>query len=85
MKNRLFVLTITMTFIIGVATAEGAIRVISTKGQCAYKKGRTWAPLRGGVVIPVGSKVSTGVRSQAILMVDDHKVTIKPLTMMKIY
>lgn len=85
MKTRLFALTITMTFLMGAATAEAAIRVVSTKGQCAYKKGRAWAPLRAGIVIPVGSKVSTGVRSQAILVVDNHKVTIKALTMMKIY
>ena len=61
------------------------IRVISTTGTVAYKSGTQWVPLRSGTTLSEGTKISTGVRSSAVIMIGDHKVTVKPLTMIKLY
>lgn len=72
----------TVLFIAGSSYAE--IRVLSVKGTASYKAGGGWAPLTTGTALAVGSKVSTGVRSRVEIKVNNHTVTVEPLTIMKI-
>jgi hypothetical protein len=60
------------------------IRVLSVKGAAAYKIGRQWTPLKQGMLLAVGTKVSTSVRSSVELKINNNTVTVKPLTIMKI-
>jgi len=76
-------LIITAVFIFTV-TAFAEIRVVSVKGTAAYKKGGPWIPLQAGTVLAVGTKVSTGVRSNVVININKHTVTVYPLTIMKI-
>ncbi|MDY6934604.1 MAG: FecR domain-containing protein [Spirochaetota bacterium] len=61
------------------------ILVVSIKGDVAYKKGRQWKSLKKGQRLSEGTKISTGVRSSAIIKIDDNTLKVKQLTMMKIY
>jgi hypothetical protein len=82
-KNRVtLVLVVTALFLAGAAFAE--IRVVSVKGTAAYKTAGQWTPLQAGTVLAVGTKVSTGVRSNVVINVNKHTVTVYPLTIMKI-
>ncbi len=65
--------------------AFSAILVVSTKGDAAYKEGGHWKPLAKGQELKEGVQISTGVNSQAVLNIDEHMLTIKPLTMIKVY
>jgi hypothetical protein len=60
------------------------IRVISVKGTAAYKTGNQWTPIQNGTTLAVGTKVSTGVRSTVEIKINNHLVTVQPLTIMKI-
>ena len=60
------------------------IRVLSVKGTAAYKAGNQWTPLQSGTTLAVGTKVSTGVRSMVEIKINNHLVTVQPLTIMKI-
>jgi hypothetical protein len=66
------------------APSFAEIRVISVKGTAAYKAGNQWTPLAAGTALAVGTKVSTGVRSTVELKINNHLVTVEPLTIMKI-
>ncbi len=65
--------------------ALAKITVKSVKGEVAYKKGRQWKPLKKGQALAEGTKISTGVRSSAKINIDGHNLTIKQLTMMKVF
>jgi hypothetical protein len=65
-------------------SAFAEIKVISVKGTAAYKKGGQWTPLQAGTALAVGTKVSTGVRSNVVINVNGHTVTVYQLTIMKI-
>jgi hypothetical protein len=67
-----------------VAASQAEIRVVSVKGTAAYKAGGGWIPMQGGTMLPVGAKVSTGVRSTAVIMINNNTVTVQPLTIMKV-
>jgi len=67
------------------ASLHAAILVVSTKGEAAYLSGSQWKPLSKGQTIPEGTKISTGVNSNAVLNIDGSMVTVKPLTSVKIY
>ncbi len=71
-----------LLFFAGVSFAE--IRVVSVKGTASYKAGGQWVPLAAGAALAVGTKVSTGVRSTAVLKINRHTLTVQPLTIMKI-
>lgn len=66
------------------ASAFAEIRVLSVKGTAAYKAGAQWVPLAAGAPLAVGTKISTGVRSTVEIKVNNHTVTVEPLTIMKI-
>lgn len=86
MKNiiRFAILSVILLFS---ANIYCAIRVVSVKGVVAYKQGARWLPLRRNQVIREGTKVSTGANSYATISLNqyNHRVNIKPLTMIKIY
>ncbi len=80
------VLFAAMIFFLSTAsTAFAKITVVSVKGKAAYKTGRIWLPLKRGVTLRQGTKISTGVRSWVRLKMYNNTLTIKPLTMMKVY
>ena len=59
--------------------------MVSVKGDAAYAEGKAWRPLAKGMAVREGTRVSTGVNSTAVLNIDDHILTVKPLTMIKVY
>ena len=65
-------------------SAFAEIRVVSVKGTAAYKAGDQWMPLQTGTALAVGTKVSTGVHSNVVIRINNHTVTVEPLTIMKI-
>jgi hypothetical protein len=82
-KSHIPLLIISAIFIFTVS-AFAEIKVLSVKGAAAYKKGGQWTPLQAGTVLAVGTKVSTGVRSNVVININNHTVTVQPLTIMKI-
>lgn len=82
--NIFLLLTFTLVFLLS-SRAFAKITVISVRGRVAYKAGRSWAPLRQGMNLREGSKISTGVRSYAVIRLNSNTISIKPLTMIKIY
>ncbi len=86
MNKLLITLFVSVLFVFtGLSQSFAEIKVSSVKGRVSYKSGRVWKPLRAGMKLQEGSKISTGVRSVAVIRLDDHSVTVKPLTMIKIY
>jgi hypothetical protein len=68
-----------------ISTAHAAILVVSVKGDAAYSDGAAWKPMAKGQTLREGTRVSTGVNSQAVLNIDDNILTVKPMTMIKVY
>jgi hypothetical protein len=84
-RKSYFFLAVALIVLLSISQAHALITVTSVQGQAAYKAQRQWIPVRKGINLPEGSKVSTGVKSYVVLQLDDHLVTIKPFTMLKIY
>lgn len=84
-SQRIVISAVITLFLFTVSTAFAEITVVSVKGKAAYKTGRVWKPLAKGATIPQGTKVTTGVRSWVKLKMYNNVVTIKPLSMLKIY
>ncbi len=76
-------IVIAVLFIASMAFAE--IRVISVKGDAAYKKSGKWLNLRKGQKLGDGTLISTGAGSRAVLAVDKSMLRVKQLTTMKVY
>ncbi len=64
--------------------ADAAIIVVSVKGDVAVQEGNAWRPLAKGQALREGNVVSSGVKSSAVLAIDSHTLTIKPMTKIKI-
>jgi hypothetical protein len=60
------------------------IKATSVKGRVAYKTGRKWIPLKKGTILRQGTKISTGLRSRAVININGHILTIRPLSLIKI-
>ncbi|MBN1500104.1 MAG: FecR domain-containing protein [Spirochaetes bacterium] len=86
MKNifRIIILTV---ILLSAADLFGAITVVSVKGTVAFKNGNAWAPLRANQTIQEGTKISTGANSYAVISLNkfNHRVEIKPLTMLQVF
>jgi len=82
-KTILFILV----FLMATTSLFAKIQVLSVKGSVAYKDGRKWKPLRRNQTLSEGTKISSGVRSYAKIQLNryNHTVTVKPLTLIKIY
>ncbi len=85
MKKLFIMLTICAAFLFTYGIAHSAITVQSVKGEAAVKAGNQWNQLQPGQTLAEGSKISTGVNSTAVLKIDNATITIKPMTMMKIF
>ncbi len=86
MKAKMIPAVLVLLFFTFVSTASAQIVVQRVRGQVAYKIGNAWrAPLRPGLRLPQGTKVSTGARSYAVIRVNRHVVTVKPYSMIKLY
>jgi hypothetical protein len=84
MKNIVFIITISAAVLFQ-TDLFAKITVESIKGEAAYKKGRQWVPLSKGMELAEGTKVSTGVKSWALLNIDGDSLRVRELTMMKIF
>lgn len=84
-SRKTMILAVLVLFLFAASTAFAKITVVSVKGKAAFKTGRTWKPLTRGMTLRQGAKISTGVRSWVKLKMFRSTVTVKPLTMMKIY
>ncbi len=85
MKKSIFMIISAAIFIFTYNTAHSAIVVDSVRGDVAVKEGRQWKPIKAGQNLKEGTKISTGVRSSAIIKLDGNILKIRQLTMMKIY
>lgn len=77
--------TIIAFLLLAITTANAAITVSSVKGTAAVKAGANWQPLRPGMHLNEGAMISTGFMSQAVLNMDGHIVTLRSMTMIKVY
>jgi hypothetical protein len=85
MKKLTILITLFLTLSFYSGTLYAKIIVESTKGEAAYKKGNQWLPLAKGQLLQEGTKISTGVKSWAVLNIDGDTLRIQQLTMMEIY
>ncbi len=80
---------ISLTSILLLCSADlfAKIKVVTVKGKVAYKKGRTWVPLRTNQVLSEGTKISSGTNSYAKIKIGryNHILEVKPLTFLKVY
>src|SRR3990172_5061386 len=83
-KQRYITYFLIVAITIFAVSAFAEIRVTAVKGNASYKLAGKWQPLKAGVVLAVGTKVSTGVRSTVDIKINKHSVTVYPLTIMKI-
>lgn len=84
-KNIFLVITALAFLSLAVTESFAKITAASVRGSVAYKTGKNWQPLKSGMDLSEGTKISTGVNSTAIIKMDSHTLAIKPLTMIKIY
>jgi hypothetical protein len=73
-----------MIMLLAAVPAFSAVKVISVKGEAGVLNQGKVQPLTAGMNLSVGSTVITGVNSQAVLDVDGSRLTVKPLSNMKI-
>jgi hypothetical protein len=66
-------------------SAYAEMSVVSVKGDFAAMIDGKWKPLAAGTKIAEGTKVSTGTKSSAVIKIDDHVVTIGPVSSVKLY
>jgi len=85
MKKNIVILSFATVLIFSFSHAQAKITAVMVRGSVAYKSKTDWIPLKTGMTLSQGTKISTGVNSTAIIAMDSHTVTIKPLTMIKIY
>jgi hypothetical protein len=84
-KALLSILTLLLAAVFAAAPSFGGILVQDVRGSVAFKTTGQWQPLKSGMALQEGTKISTGVNSSAVIMLDNHTLTVKPLTMIKIY
>ncbi len=84
MKRILGILAIASVTVFMASQSFAAVLVVLTRGDAAYKDGTVWRPLAKGQTIREGTMVMTGVNSRAVLNIDNHMLTVKPLTTIKV-
>lgn len=84
MKKQYIVIPSMFAMLLFAVSGFAEIRVVSVKGTAAFKAGGQWVPLQAGTALAVGYKVSTGVKSNAVIRIHNHTVTVQQLTIMKI-
>ncbi|MFC1670942.1 FecR domain-containing protein [Spirochaetota bacterium] len=78
------ILVFALFFSLCIGNGYAITKVVKVRGRAAYKSGRRWLPLRAGMTLRPGTKVSTGIRSKAYLRVNGHTVVVRPLTIMRV-
>ncbi len=78
---------ISALMVIYTASAFAEISVTKVEGTAAYREGNKWVPLKTGMKLTEGVKVSTGANSFAELKLNslNHTIRIKPLTMIQVF
>ena len=79
------IVSVSVFISLSLTSAQARIVVSKVKGTAAYKTANQWQPLNEGMSLNEGTKISTGVNSSVILNIDNHTLTVNPLTMLKIY
>jgi hypothetical protein len=74
-----------LTALLFASSLYAKITVESTKGDVAYKKGKQWVPVTKGLTLEEGTKISTGMKSWAVINIENSSVRVEQLTMMKIF
>ncbi|NMB64637.1 MAG: hypothetical protein GYA16_07180 [Spirochaetes bacterium] len=85
MKHMHTLLIIAITLLFAASPLFAAITVVSVKGDALYSDGGAFKPLQKGMQLKEGTKIQTGAKSQAVLDIDGHIVTIKSFTLIKVY
>jgi len=88
MKFKKMVLTLFVGFaflFVSSTSAFAEIKAVFVKGKVIYKYGRKWKTLKKNDILRPGTKISTGLRGKAIIKLNRHILTIRRLTMIKIY
>ncbi len=83
--KKIHTLVIMAALILATHPLFAAITVVSVKGEALYSDGGAYKPLQKGMQLKEGTKVQTGAKSQAVLDIDGHIVTLKALTLIKVY
>lgn len=84
--NRKYLITLLSIITIIISTnAFSKIQVIEITGKVAYLSGKTWKPLTKTTNLEIGTKISTGIRSYAVLKLNQNFLRIKPLSVINIY
>jgi hypothetical protein len=85
MKRTTIYISTILIILFTVSYGFSAIKVQSVRGSVAYKLGKQWKSLKAGMKLKEGTKISTGARSSAVILLNNHRLTVRQLTMMKIY
>jgi len=88
MRKSMFILVFTLFCVFLTANLFAKIIAETTKGEVAFKTeqaGSKWMPLREKAELQDGVKISTGLNSSVVLNLNGNRVTVGPLSMMKIY
>jgi hypothetical protein len=74
-------------FFLGTGSLFAEIKVLRVNGTVSYKTGKSWSPLRAGMVLPEGARVSTGAGSTAEISLNalNHTITVKPYTVIQVF
>lgn len=85
MKKTLMTLALSLFVLSAAFAADPSAQVRSFSGKVEYRIGSgSWAPLSPGLQLPLGSTISTGFDSRAVLEIGPSTLTIAPLTRMTI-
>jgi hypothetical protein len=85
MKKVYYFITLLTALLFAGSSLYAKITVASTKGDVAFKKGKQWVPLTKGQILEEGTKISTGMKSWAVINIENSNVRVEQLTMMKIF
>jgi len=86
MKRIPIILCIITIFLLGSAVFVSAqnAEIIDVQGKVEVNQGAGWTAARAGLSIPLGTVISTGFGSKAVLQVGMSKIEVKALTRMSV-
>lgn len=82
--KKIFIISFMMC-VFAYSSAYSEIVVKSVTGDVVYKDESQWKSLNAGQVLREGTKISTGVRSSAVISIDNSMLRVQQLTMIKIF
>ena len=86
MKRIPIILCIITVFLLGSAVfvAAQSAKITDVQGKVEVNQGAGWSAARAGLTIPLGTVISTGFGSKAVLQVGMSKIEVRPLTRMSV-